>query len=162
MPLWEIRLANSADDASLCEAIDQYRVDMGARSSIHSDEDGASFVRRLLGSECARVLISVKGRRVIGFLLFTYSATAYHLRSSIQLVDLWVEVNYRRLGLATAFMRAIEDHARTMRVDSLYLAMEPSRPYLRTFYSVLGFQLVDLLYLRRLLPVTNDDRQDKL
>jgi GNAT superfamily N-acetyltransferase len=159
VPPWEIRLANSTDAASLCEAIDQYRIDVGAQSSTHSDEDSASFVRHLLGSECARVFISVKDCRVIGFLLFTYSATAYHLRSSIQVVDLWVEGSWRRLGLATALMHAIEDHARTVRAKSLYLTMEPSRPYLRAFYSALGFQLVDLLYLRRLLPATNDNRQ---
>jgi len=151
---WLIRPAVEADSEQIVRGIKHYRSEINPEGQRGSPSEISSFVTRLFRTEGIRTFVAVQGDEVLGFLLFTYSATAYHLRFSLQLVDLWVAPQWRMNGVASSLMLAAIDHAKDVKdvkAGSLYFVMDPSKQRLMSFYERLGFQLAELAYLRMVI-----------
>lgn len=145
----KLRFGSKKDRSRLLRLLKAYRHDSQCRTS--DELEMAGLCNSLLCSHFARFVIAFDKARAVGFILFTYSASIYSLRRSVQITDLWVDHQSRSSGVASKLINFVEDHARQSEIRSLYLFTSADEYRLNQFYCSRGWNEVSLRYYRKLL-----------
>jgi GNAT superfamily N-acetyltransferase len=67
-----------------------------------------------------------------------------HDSASCEVKRMWTSPLYRRLGLATRVLRALEDAAREVGYDRVILETGPQQPEAEALYAELGYRRIDV------------------
>jgi GNAT superfamily N-acetyltransferase len=126
-------LAVEADSAALAEI---GRDDMGYTES--TAELVQSKLKNTLKKEDERVLVAVCGETVVGFIHAEQYDVLYY-PTMVNILGLAVRVPYRRFGIATKLLAAVEDWARTIDVKEIRLNSGITRLGAHEFYRRNGF-----------------------
>jgi ribosomal protein S18 acetylase RimI-like enzyme len=143
MPL-KLKLAQPENAPEVTRLVKAYRRELGAQGS----DDVSAFVHAVLKSKYARVLVALSESKAIGFTIFTFSCSAFTLRRSIQITDVWVDEAFRGQGFASNMLKFIRTFAEKRGLSSIYLFTTTDGAMLPKFYTKRGFSEVGLRYFR--------------
>jgi GNAT superfamily N-acetyltransferase len=144
----EVRLAAVGDIVQLTPLLDDYRAHFAFNEG---DQSSRAFLETIIGSSFAGILIALQNDRLIGYLLFTYSASCSVLNTSIQIVDFWVIPEWRGKGVGSNILGCLEVHAEKKLINYIYLNVLEVRPELHRFYESRGWNQVPLRFYRKAL-----------
>lgn len=128
-----IRLAVESDYEALAQI---GREDMGYAEA--TAELTKEKLRKALAKEYERVFVAVCGEKVVGFVHAQQYDVLYY-PTMINILGLAVSGAYRRQGLATKLMAAVEDWARETGVKEIRLNSGITRKGAHDFYRQNGF-----------------------
>ena len=129
----EIRLAKESDDEALAKI---GREDMGYAEA--TAELTKEKLHKALAKDYERVFVAVCEGAVVGFVHAEQYDVLYY-PTMINILGLAVSGAYRRLGLATKLMAAVEDWARETGVKEIRLNSGITRRGAHDFYRQNGF-----------------------
>ncbi len=102
----------------------------------------SSWVRELIASSDAQVLVALEGEAVVGYTLTmakeyppVYERTAY-----AEVTDMAVSQGHRRQGIGTALLGRVRAWCRDRGLDRIELRMVPSNPMASAFWRKHGFR----------------------
>jgi ribosomal-protein-alanine N-acetyltransferase len=88
-----------------------------------------------LGRAFARFWVARRDQRIVGFLL------AWDVADEVHLLDLVVEPEERRQGVARRLMQTLLEHSRSCRARTLLLEVRKSNEAARRLYEATGFSV---------------------
>lgn len=126
--------------------------------------DIVHFQRLYLEHDLGCFIVAKSADRIIGSV--AYRAYDGHFRlpmsqhlSTVEVVKLFVDPDYRRQGIANALCQCLFEHAQAVQIEQLYLHTHPFLPAAEYFWQKHGFQQIkrewiaqyDTIHMQRLL-----------
>lgn len=114
---------------------DAMPADLKAFDWVYSPQNGGQFLQARIDGKLAGV---------IGFLAYDgrFPQLDYTARKTVEVVRLFIDPPFRRIGLAALLFNALKHQARLQQVDTLYLHTHPFLPGAIAFWQRQGFAIV--------------------
>lgn len=114
---------------------DQYRVFYGQASDLNGAK---AFLEARFQNKESIIFVAFKGDIPVGFLQLYYSFSSVSLESTLILNDLFVNRNYRNLGIGSSLLKTAQEYCRKNQFKGLALETATDNPA-QKLYEKLGW-----------------------
>ncbi len=139
----KIRLANQKYLKQASELFDQYRVFYKMPSDRSASQQ---FILQRLINKDSIIYLAFKDNNAVGFLQIYPSFSSVAMRPTWLLNDLYINLEYRRKGLATEMLNYIEKLAKQHQIFSIKLATELNNQSAISLYENCGYKKNELFF----------------
>lgn len=134
-----VAAARPGDAAQLAGLMDELEQFYGGLSTQALDDKVAQISEALFGQHpAAEALLAWDGGKLVGFASYSFQWPAAGFTTSLFLKELYVARTYRRNGIGTQLMAALEQVARARRCTRVEWGTETDNKAARQFYASLG------------------------